>query len=439
MPPRPKRKTKTKVGSPEPSVPSIAQVASPTPDDLSVASVEPGLSWALQKQLAEDIEARGGIKKFIARSSKQKVRSLCESNTADYGTLGDPVRRQIANKIYKWKELYKKGLYEDRVINFLGVIRPQLITDVSGGGDSDESGSSLSSSGSDSEAGTITRSLSRAQDTGRTPIRQTTTQTQTPRHSQTRTTKHSQSQTPSRSSIEIPRFQLSLNDTEVRSEAMDRNCKTSHAIPSDAELIRVNTMCPERNGPVMVFPVNGLESVETNKVYPGFIIMFETDLRFAFDSQKDGVEYFSARVIAPNKLLIRLPSWPYCLFTDKDRSMLAAHLKPNFMNALDAKRNSFADNKEQRMWRHYLLEFEQHHQLSAKVIFKEAGDDDLLPSQIIPIKYTHPDMNGKTNSKHYMCMWVARTEAGAEQYGAYKNHTTMTASALAALGADGGF
>ena len=119
--------------------------------------------------------------------------------------------------------------------------------------------------------------------------------------------------------------------------------------------------------------------------------------------------------------------------------MLATYLKPNFMNALDAKRNNFADNKDKRIWRHYLLEFEDHHELSAKVIFRGAGDDDLLPSQIIPIKYSHPDMNGKHNTKHFMCMWVARIEDGAEQYGAYKTQSTMTAAALAALGADGGF
>ena len=211
------------------------------------------------------------------------------------------------------------------------------------------------------------------------------------------------------------------------------------AIPSDAEHIRVNPMFPERNGPVMIFQVTDIEGVEANKVFPGFAIIFETDIRHAFDSKNDQVEYFSARVFPPNKVLVRVPSWNYCLFSNSDRAQLQAALKPNFMNALDAKRNNFADNREQRMWRHYLLEFEPFHQLSSRVIFRGAGDDENLPRKLIPIKYTHPQMNGKYNVKHFMCLWVARTEQGAEQYGAYSNQETMTASALNELGSDGGF
>ena len=91
------------------------------------------------------------------------------------------------------------------------------------------------------------------------------------------------------------------------------------------------------------------------------------------------------------------------------------------------------------MFRHYVLEFEPFHQLSARAIFKDAGDDDNLPRKLIPIKYSHDMMKGKTNVKHYMCLWVARTEQGAEQYGASSNEATMTATALADLGDDGGF
>ena len=162
----------------------------------------------------------------------------------------------------------------------------------------------------------------------------------------------------------------------------------------------------------MIFPVNDIESLEPLKVYPGFLIMFEMDLRFAFDSKKDEVEYFSGKIVGPNQVLLRVPSWPYSLFSERDRKLLEIYLKPNFMNAVDAKRNDFLENKEERLWKYYLLEFDEDVELSAKIIFKApgVGDDEILPSQIIPMKYTHPDMNHKTNTKHFVSMWVARTD-----------------------------
>lgn len=214
------------------------------------------------------------------------------------------------------------------------------------------------------------------------------------------------------------------------------------AIPSDAEHIRVNVQYPEKNGPLMIFPVPNISGAEKNKFFPGFAIFFEVDIRFAFDSAKDHVEYFSARTFQPNKVLIRVPAWDYCLFANDDREQLVSSLGSlgtGFINAIDAKRNQFKDNKEHRQWRHYVLEFEPYHELSAKAIFADAGDDDTLPRKIIPIKYTHDSMNKKYNVKHYLCLWVARVEQGAEQHGASTNTMTLTATALKDLGGDGGF
>lgn len=442
-----KSKMGTGAEAPEPS-PSSRDQELPSPSEKRArakrgGAVEPGLPQPLQKQLAEDIEHLGGIGQFVDKSVSKRVRSLCESNPTDYGALGSPLRRQIANRIYKWKALYKKGKYEQEVLGKLGLLRPvppvhqkkEATVHQSTDSNEDESQGSeelvsdqLSSSGSESDAGTIARSISRAKgrQTRPTPLKQTTRKPSV--------------------ICDLPRFDISLVDEpHVKRAAMDKNKKTSKkppSIPPDAESIRVDERHPERNGPVMIFPVNDIESLEPLKVYPGFLIMFEMDLRFAFDSKKDEVEYFSGKIVGPNQVLLRVPSWPYSLFSERDRKLLEIYLKPNFMNAVDAKRNDFLENKEERLWKYYLLEFDEDVELSAKIIFKApgVGDDEILPSQIIPMKYTHPDMNHKTNTKHFVSMWVARTDQGAEQYGAFKkNPTTLTASALDALGQDGGF
>jgi hypothetical protein len=451
-------KTKNKVGSPPPSKIQVDTTRidySSSADGESVGSdTSQGLPKAIQTQLLEDIESSGGIEQFVLNA--KNLAKFCSQNTSVYGERADPIRRQIRNKVYKWKALYKKGKYAD-VLKSLNVKSYQYrqaqnsvankkqgqnkLADDS----SDDGDSSLSSSGSESDAGTLPRSIARAAGSAKkTPRKAQPSKQQESGPKQTtpvapkQTTPVAPKQTTPVASFK-PTSLLSLQEFQG---TMDDNVSPSRrdlAIPSDAEHIRVNPVYPERNGPFMIFPVNDIEGVEANKVFPGFAILFEADVRHGFDSRNDQVEYFSARTFPPNKVLIRVPSWPYCLYSNADRAQLQASLNPNYMNALDSMRNNFFDNREQRMWRHYLLEFEPFHQLSARVIFRDASDDHNLPAKIIPIKYTHPQMKGIYNVKHYMCYSVARIEQGAKQYGAVANQATMTASAMDALGSNGGF
>jgi hypothetical protein len=84
------------------------------------------------------------------------------------------------------------------------------------------------------------------------------------------------------------------------------------------------------------------------------------------------------------------------------------------MNAIGTACNKFSSEKEQRQWRYYLLEFESFHLLSVKVLHGAAGEDENLPRELILVKYSHEEMNGKTNAKHYLHFFVARVEDGAQ-------------------------
>jgi hypothetical protein len=78
----------------------------------------------VQKALAEEIEANGGLSSF-AGSDNQRFAALLNSKVDEqgnpFGQRGDSIRRVLQQKLYGWKQLQKDGLYEEKVLNILGV------------------------------------------------------------------------------------------------------------------------------------------------------------------------------------------------------------------------------------------------------------------------------------------------------------------------------
>jgi hypothetical protein len=322
----PKRKQKTKTeklvpGSHPPSGVRAVQFDSPFPDYVSMASaasatsVNPGLDLPLQKQLAEDIEANGGLEKFISQKGSgynSVLASFLDTKPEVYRPRGDPIRHQIQNRVYKWKNLFKNGKYVEKVLNDLQVKSYQyrlasgLISVDDDLLDIDESDSSLSG-GSDSDAGTIDRSVRRT-------VRRTK---QTKFKMPTKPFKGPQAPLePIHLSLQV----LSVEEDSAE-HAMSSPRRDFPQVPSDSQRIKVNLQNPEKNGPFTILPVADFTGVEKNKMYPGFSIFMETDIRYSFDSRKDGQEYFLAKVCLSNFILIRVPSWDYCLMDNGDRDV----------------------------------------------------------------------------------------------------------------------
>lgn len=447
MPPKRKPSTRKKklVGSPSPVGSPLFE--SPTPlsdaatgifesDERSTSSEQDGgLSLPLQKELAEDIEQNGGLEAFVRKPELKTLALFLDTKPEVYGVRGDNIRRQIQNRVGKWKEFFKRGTYVKRVLEVLEVksfqqrqaigLVPLGPSKTSDEAEDSSLSSSGGSSGSDSDAGTIDRSVARS---GARKKPKKTKLTPTPR----KLLEHTEPPTrPERIDTFIEDLSSKVSEVAMTSPRRDL------AIPSDATIIRVNSHHPEKNGPFTIVSVNDIEGVQKNKVYPGFAVLMETDIRYSVDSASDNIEYFTATVFAPNKVLIRVPAWDYCLLSSSDRSSLAKKLKPNIMNAIDDARNKFNSEKEERMWRHYVLEFDSYVQLSATVIFDQAGDEESLPRSIVPFVYTVANMV-KTNAKHFFVFYVARTEEGAKQFGVSNTNRTLTASALDELGIGGG-
>ena len=102
----------------------------------------------VQKQLAEDIESEGGIRLFAGSGSSDLhlLERLCNTREDTYGVRGDPLRRKIQQKVYRWANSDKKGQYQKKVLDKLGVkSNAQLKEEEAKRNDSDENHSSISS------------------------------------------------------------------------------------------------------------------------------------------------------------------------------------------------------------------------------------------------------------------------------------------------------
>jgi hypothetical protein len=114
----------TTPGAPAP--PAAPSSASSTSSTSSGGRHNP-LPVHVQKQLCEDIEAHGGIGVHVGLENKlyKLLNSLVEKDKlrrALYKNPGDPVRRQIQQKVYGWQKLWSEGLYEKEVLSRFGVI-----------------------------------------------------------------------------------------------------------------------------------------------------------------------------------------------------------------------------------------------------------------------------------------------------------------------------
>jgi hypothetical protein len=110
--------------SPPPSSAKKTTLSSAALEDQSVASPSitvssarsrASLSLHVQKQLAKDIEASGGIKLYLG--SEHNLCELLANREELYGKRADKIRRAISKKVYRWKLLDRDGQYVEKVLN----------------------------------------------------------------------------------------------------------------------------------------------------------------------------------------------------------------------------------------------------------------------------------------------------------------------------------
>lgn len=101
---------------------------------------------------------------------------------------------------------------------------------------------------------------------------------------------------------------------------------------------------------------------------------------------------------------------------------------------MDDARHHFEENKDNRMFRYFLLEFPPGTTLSSKLIFSGAGDDEELDYDIVKIEVTGGSVNF-TITEHWLHFAVARTDARVQKRGKVekKSKKSKGASKLAGM------
>jgi hypothetical protein len=79
-----------------------------------------GLPHHICKELANDIEAAGGIHNFD-RWNSRACEQLCNTKPLSYGASNSALRRQIQNKVAYWKS-FSKSQYKEKVLFAFGIV-----------------------------------------------------------------------------------------------------------------------------------------------------------------------------------------------------------------------------------------------------------------------------------------------------------------------------
>jgi hypothetical protein len=140
--------------------------------------------------------------------------------------------------------------------------------------------------------------------------------------------------------------------------------------------------------------------------------------------------FYKCYVHAPNVLVMTVPSWAYPLLYHGDElsnSGVGAH--PVIKAAFEDARIKYGENRQARRWRDIVLEFPPDVKLSAKVVNKDAGEDQMLKMKIMAVTYGHAKMSCGKRVRHYATFTVARTDVDTRKRGKYEDEVTQKSDA----------
>jgi hypothetical protein len=193
----------------------------------------------------------------------------------------------------------------------------------------------------------------------------------------------------------------------------------------------VNVDRPELNREVYVFPIKDVPGVDEKSHFDGFAILHPLDVRWVLDDLQEDMH--KARVFSSNSILLQVPAWSYSVLTNRDE--FDSVVTSNLTNAMDDARHDFFANKQARRFKQILLNFPKGYVLSAKEIYGDAGEDQELELEILPLKHYS---NNVTYCEHWAGFKVARIDVKARKRGKVETPQKQSKAAALLLLAAGG-
>jgi len=352
---------------------------------LKARTNKAGLPVSVQKQLAEDIERDfQGITNF--KKDKYAVAKICDLNPTVYGGKNTALRQKTRDKIKHWKRLTTKEYKE--VLDSLGVWSASLTASQ--------------------------QEIAVSQTGDKNP----------PKVSNRATVSPDKSCSIPQSTITSRANQKATAPVKIFPASCVINDMNTHTI-------KVNTDHPEANREVMVYDIERVEGVgdNTNCLFKGFWICLPIDIRFILDDH--ATTHWKARVFSSNTVMLSIQAWNYSHLHDRDQ--FEDKVDTNVLEAIDGSLNDYAneaaDIKEGRKWKHLLLEFPSDIELAAKPIHANAGDDEKLELDLIPIEVTHPKHKSLRYTSMYAAWKVARTDVKARKKGKVEKNDDISDAA----------
>ncbi|CAB9506771.1 unknown protein [Seminavis robusta] len=349
-------------------------------DNFKGPSAEKGLPVEIQRQLAKDIELAGGIHTF--EDSAYSLDDLLKGKETIYGERGSRRRKQIRNVVFRWRKYNKEKFY--RTV-FIPLVLQQNTkwSEPNGIPDTPDTTSSIQ----DNKFG-----------------------------GNSNTEPDPQPAQPSRS----PKPILTKPATTKLASSIFETPKPQIMNDNNTFTIKVNTERPEANREAGIYELDRIAGAgdKKNQLYSGFWIVLPIDIRFILDDMS--AAHWSARIIAKNKILLSTQAWNYsCLY---DRDEFKKNVQPNELEALDGAHHDIYDEssgeiKEDRKWKHLVLEFPERVKLSAKEIYGDSGEDDKLELQLLPVTVTHPKQPKLKYTSMFAAWKVARVDIRARKKG----------------------
>ena len=349
-----------------------------------------GLPLPLQQQLVQDIEDSGGLSTLSKK--RHALDQLCGRKTDVCGEGGSTLRRQVQDKVKNWKKLSEAEHQE--VANNLGVLT--------------------------SKQKNVTNTL--------LPTTTTTTNRSTPPSFSHVSPQHTKKK---RQTQHTPVARAKASKPTPKPAVRPPITPSPQMSPHNTFAINVNTECPEANREVVTHEVERIEGVgeSENRLFKGFWTCLPIDIRFILDDKS--APHWKARIFSEDAILISIQAWPCSHLNDRDQ--FANHVGPNVVEALDDAHHDCAgdaaDVKEARKWKHLFLKFPEGQSLSSKVVNKDAGEDEKLKLELIPVKAMHKGL--QTACTSLFAAWkVARTDIKARKKGKLEQKSDKSDAAL---------
>jgi len=322
-----------------------------------------GVSIPTQAELARDIQCIfGSLKAF--KKDPFSAKKICNPKTDLCGETGSQQRQRIRDKLKGWKKLSQQEC--DQVLVDIGVWASQQ----------------------------------RPEQAIKSPPKTSTPETTTAKVSALR---------PAVACKKSTGFQ------EIRFDAP----KYPKMSSNNTFTIDVNTKCPEANREVIVCDLERIPGAgeEKDTLFKGFWMTLPIDIRFIADDES--TTHWKARVFSSNTVLLSIQAWDYTHLNGRDQ--LENAVTENVLEAIDDSQHDCAaqpsDKKEARKWKHLFLKFSDEAELSAKSIHSNAGEDENLELELVPVAVEHPKLKGVSYTTMYAAWKVARTDIKARKKG----------------------